>query len=163
MQEDGQEAITFKPLLGMDEANLDKKGRLLLSAKKRARLGSDFVIGLGECGCLVAYPKEVFDKICLKIMSYDAMNEGRQQYTRLTTTLVEDEINCDSEGRFVVPNKLREKAGLKDSVLILGLVDRLEIWAADEYERFNADPEHYQGRQRELIREAYDKMTNRPS
>ena len=162
MQEEAQAARELKPLVGSETATLDKKGRLLLSTKKRERLGPDFVLGVGECGCLVAYPRQVFEKICDQILGYDGMNESRQQYTRLTVTEVEDDINCDSEGRFVVPTKLRLKARLRDEVVILGLIDRLEIWSSDEYERFNVDQVHYEGGRRQRISDAYAKMTGRP-
>jgi MraZ protein len=152
---------TLKPLLGTDEATLDKKGRLLLSKKKRERLGTDFAVAFGDCGCLVAYPKERWQQIYENIMQYESINQGRQQYTRLVLGLADDELNFDSEGRFVIPSKLRELAKLKDDVVIIGCGDRLEIWDAREYEEFNKYPDVYARDRRQAIEVAYAKMVGR--
>lgn len=152
-----------KPLVGNERATLDKKGRLLLSTTKRERLGPDFVLSLGARRCLLAYPEQVFDNICKKIAAFDPLNEARDDYARLITTEVEVKMNCDTENRFVVPAELRQRARMRDQVIILGLVDHLEIWAAEEYERFNEDRINYEGGRRKEISEAYASMTGRPA
>ena len=50
----------IKPLIGTDEDTIDDKGRLLVSKKKRERLGEDFVMALGATGCVVVYPELVW-------------------------------------------------------------------------------------------------------
>ena len=67
-----------KPLIGREEATIDDKGRILVSKKKRDRLGENFVIALGTCGCLVAYPEASWQKFVDGILSYDPINMGRE-------------------------------------------------------------------------------------
>ena len=152
---------TQKYLVGTDEATIDDKGRLLVGKKKRERLGEAFVIALGDTGCLVAYPAETWAQMVTEILSNSSINQGRQQYARLVVGSAEDELNFDRQGRIVVPIKLREAAKLRGKVVLVGLLDRMEIWAKEEYERFHADPDGYGKERREAIERAYMKMTGR--
>ncbi|MBV6457186.1 MAG: Transcriptional regulator MraZ [Fimbriimonadaceae bacterium] len=148
----------FKPLIGTDEATIDDKGRLLLSKKKRDRLGDGFVVALGDVGCLVAYPAVTWDRMLEQVLAQDSLNQGRQQFTRLVFGLADDGLKWDQQGRVVVPHKLRELAKLKDRVLIVGCVDRLEIWAAEEWDIYNRDPDRYGEARRNAILTAYNRM-----
>lgn len=149
----------FKPLLGTDEATIDEKGRILVGKKKRERLGDGFVIALGDVGCLVAYPLPVWEQMVAAVLEKDRLNQGTQQYTRLVFGLADDDLRFDAQGRVVVPQKLRDLAGLKDKVLLIGALDRLEIWAKSEYEKYQKNPDTYGEARRKAIADAYDRMT----
>lgn len=153
--------ISFKPLIGTDEATIDDKGRILVGKKKRDRLGDTFAMAVGEVGCLVAYPEEVWGQKVAEMLSYDSLNQGRQQYTRLFLGYADDELKFDQQGRVVVPQKLREIAKLTDKVLLVGCGDRLEIWDKSEYERFQEDTEGYGAKRREALAKAYGQMVGR--
>lgn len=158
MQEGEALTISNKPLLGTDEATIDDKGRILVSKKKRERLGENFTIAVGACGCLVAYPEARWNAVVEEILSSDAINIGREQYTRMILGLADDECNFDGQGRVVVPKKLREIAGLKGEVLIIGCGDRLEIWAKSEFEMYERFPEQYGQERRAAIEKSYRQM-----
>ncbi len=53
---DNVSATIPRPLLGTEEAVLDDKGRVLVSKKKRERLGETFTLILGKVGCLMMVP-----------------------------------------------------------------------------------------------------------
>ena len=146
------------PLMGTDEATIDEKGRLLIGKKKRERLGEGFVFGQGDTGCLIAYPKAVWDDMIREIMANPSTNQGRQMYTRLIIGPSDDELKFDRQGRVVVPQKLRDLAKLEDKVVLVGCLDRLEIWAKGEWDKYNADPENYGKDRREAVRNAYRQM-----
>lgn len=153
--------IILKPLIGTDEATIDDKGRILVGKKKRERLGEPFAMAVGEVGCLVAYPEEVWRRKVGEMLGYDSLNQGRQQYTRLFLGYADDELKFDQQGRVVVPQKLREIAKLTDKLLLVGCGDRLEIWAKEEYERFQEDTEGYGAKRREALAKAYGQMVGR--
>lgn len=148
----------FQPFVGMDDATIDAKGRILLSKKKRDRLGDPFVIVLGMRGCLEAYPNAVWLSKWQEITTYDSLNEGREQYTRLLLSFAEDDLRCDGQGRVVVPQRLREMAKLKDKVYVVGAGDRLEIWAHQEWDAFNKAPDKYGAQRRDDLVRAYRQM-----
>jgi MraZ protein len=149
----------FKPLIGTDEAIIDSKGRILVSKKKRDRLGEPFAMALGNLGCLVAYPEAVWRRMFDEIMQYSYINQGRQQYTRLVLGLADDDLKFDTQGRVVVPQKLRDLSKLNREVLIVGCGDRVEIWAKEEWDDFNKNQESYAQKRREAIEQAYLQMT----
>jgi MraZ protein len=95
------------------------------------------------------------------MLSYDSLNQGRQQYTRLFLGYADDELKFDQQGRVVVPQKLRDIAKLTDKITLVGCGDRLEIWAKDEYERFQEDTEGYGAKRREALAKAYGQMVGR--
>jgi MraZ protein len=147
-----------KLLLGQDEATIDDKGRVLFSKKKRERLGEDFVMCLGDNGCLYAYPSDVWEPMAAEVLSHDRTNQGRQVYTRLVLGTAVDELNFDGQGRAVVPRMLREMAKLKDRIVLIGCGDRLEIWAEDELKKHDASPATYGRERADLINEARRQM-----
>lgn len=149
----------IKPLIGTDEATIDDKGRLLVSKKKRERLGEDFVMALGATGCVVVYPELVWDKMVAEILENPSTNQGRQRFTRLMVGSAEDDMRFDRQGRVVVPQKLRESAKLVSDVLVIGCLDRLEIWAADEWATYQADTEAYAFDRQQAVDRAHRQMT----
>lgn len=147
-------------LLGTDEATLDEKGRLLVSKKKRDRLGENFTITIGPAGCLAAYPEEEWDEVVQSLRQYDSLNLGRDFYTRLVFGSAEDDLKFDAQGRIVIPQKLREMARFKEKgqVLLVGCGDRLEFWAKEEYAKFLADKEGYGKEWRDSLLQAQKLM-----
>lgn len=148
----------FKPLIGSEEANMDDKGRILFSKKKRDRLGDDFTLVLGKPSCLVAYPKKVWDQLLSEIFAVGTMNPAREEYTRLVLATAEDDLKFDSQGRVVIPHKMRTAANLEDKVLLIGCGDRVEIWSKPEWDEFNRYPTEYKKDRRSAIEAAYNRM-----
>lgn len=147
-----------KPLIGTDEATVDDKGRVLVSKKKRDRLGDGFAMCLGDNGCIYAYPGDRWRLICDEIETHDPTNQGTVEYTRMVMGTAEDELEFDQQGRVVIPRKLREAAKLKDKVLLVGCLTRLEIWSEEEYQRYESDRDGYGRGRREKIQHAYQEM-----
>lgn len=151
-------SLGFKPLIGTEEATIDDKGRILFSKKKRERLGQNFAVTLGATGCVVAYPLPVWERLLSEIFAHDSTNSARDQYTRLVLGVADDDLNFDSQGRVVIPHKLRALAKLEDKVLLVGCGDRVEIWSKPEWEEYWKYPEAYARERREAIENAWLKM-----
>jgi MraZ protein len=147
-----------KPLLGTDEATIDSKGRILVSKKKRDRLGDEFAICLGDSGCLYAYPGEKWERILDEIDRCDPTHPSLQIYTRLVLGTADDELSFDDQGRVVIPQKLRSMAKLEKDVLLIGCGDRLEIWARDEWEKSELYGDEYNRERKEKLRTARREM-----
>lgn len=158
MSEEAVSSSKLKPLLGTEEATIDGKGRILIGKKKRERLGDNFAMCIGENGCIYAYPEGRFEQIIDEINRYDPINQGSRQYSRLVLSTADDELGFDDQGRVVVPQKLRGMAKLVKDVTILGCGDRLEIWATEEYAKFQEFPDSYGAARRQSIEKAYREM-----
>ena len=140
-----------KQLIGTDEATIDEKGRLMVSKKKRERLGEPFVMSVGPTGCLVAYTLEAWNQEVSEVLASPSTNLGRQQYARMLSGSAADDLRFDKQGRVVVPQRLREMAGLKDRVVIVGCIDRMEIWPADAWADYEKDRDGYGKERREAF------------
>ena len=149
---------TDRWLTGTDEATIDDKGRVLVGKKKRERLGETFVLAIGQTGCLIAYPEAVWSSIVDEIYKHESINAGTEEYTRYMLADAEDEIKFDQQGRFVVPQRMRGVANLKDKIVLLGCGNRMEIWAKAEYEAFRTHPDTYGMERRQAILKAYRQM-----
>lgn len=144
----------FEPLLGTDEASLDDKGRLIFSKKKRERLGDGFVVTVGPKGCLEAYPASIWSNMVANLLSMDALNEGVAEYAGLLMGSADDDLKFDAQGRVVIPLRLRKKALIEKDVVIVGCGNRCEIWAREEFDKYDADRLGYGKDRREVFRQA---------
>lgn len=154
--EELEDSRSSRRLSGTDPATIDDKGRILIPKKKRERLGEDFTLALGTDECIEAYPKAHWERVVGEIERFSPLNEGRRHYSRLKIGLAEEEMRCDAQGRVVIPPKLRELANLRDSVVLVGCGERLEIWDKATYEQFEA--KNY-GDRKDAVTAAYQQMT----
>ena len=130
-------------LIGSEEVSIDEKGRVLLSKKKRERLGKNFAIVLSPLGCLIVYPEARFDEIYDQVAPGSGYDPSQEALSRMFLGEADDEQDVDAQGRYLVPAKLREKAGLADKVSVRGMGDRLEIWAKKSWDEYYDDPDSY--------------------
>ena len=105
---------------------VDEKNRFSLPAKFRKELGRKVVVTRGKDHCLVLYPHKTWVAISQEVKQLGHV-ESDQRYARFTFAGA-SEIEIDSIGRILVPEFLREFAGLKSNIVITGVHDRVEIW-----------------------------------
>ncbi|MEG2001889.1 MAG: hypothetical protein RR107_02185 [Clostridia bacterium] len=107
---------------------LDDKGRLRLPAKFRNELGGSFMCLKGYNDTVMVCSHEKFEHICNEYMKTSASNiEAQEALVELTSTALD--IVEDSQGRFVLPDYLKEYASIEKNVVIKGVIDRIEIWS----------------------------------
>ncbi len=114
--------------IGQYEAVLGEKNRIAIPKKFRNELGEKFIIAKWYEGCLVLVSGKYWSALLEKL-------RGR---SKIITLPVRDtdrfilgsayEVEPDSQGRVVLPEKLVKYASLKNEVSFLGLGDRIEIW-----------------------------------
>lgn len=116
-------------MTGTYEHNIDAKGRLFIPAKLREELGDTFYLIFGVDTCLSIYPQSTWDKFTEKFASLPTSQ------SKAMRPLFANAAKCepDSQGRIVVPAKLRTYAKLEKETIIIGVHDRAEIWSAHEY------------------------------
>lgn len=131
--------MAFSPLVGTEEATVDDKGRVRLSQKKQDRLGGRFVGYQSPLGCLVLFPSAVFEERLADLLTKPSGDLDRVIATRQLGAMAEDDLRCDAQGRFVIPMRFRQSLGLKDEVVLVGGVDRVEVWSKKAHEKFQAD------------------------
>ena len=124
---------------GAYEHTVDEKGRTVIPARIRNRLGESFVITRGLHGCLWIFPStrwaEVQQSLTPKSL-LDIQSIKLERYFLGAATLSEP----DKQGRFAIPQMLMDHAKIKpgDSIWVVGLTDKVEIWAKSAWEDFNS-------------------------
>lgn len=112
---------------GTSNHSIDAKGRIVLPAKFREELGETFFVAQGfNVPCIQVMSREVFENFCAQIMKLPGKKSLLLQYT-FTATAVE--VSPNAQGRILLPQTLRENAGLLSDALVIGLNNRLEIWS----------------------------------
>ena len=106
---------------------IDEKNRFSLPAKFRVALGRKVVVTRGKDHCLFLYPHKVWLQISEEVKRLGHVASDHR-YARFTFAGA-SEIEIDSIGRILIPEFLREFAGLnKNPIVITGVLDRVEIW-----------------------------------
>ncbi|MGB8907758.1 MAG: division/cell wall cluster transcriptional repressor MraZ [Candidatus Cybelea sp.] len=125
---------------GSEQHALDHKGRLIVPARFRERLGPQFVLTIAHPDpCLALYPTATWIEFCGRLEAVPVKDERYRRYVRYLFAHSE-ETGCDAQGRVVVAARLREYAGIERNVVSVGLLTRIEIWAKDRYD-FQRPPE----------------------
>lgn len=114
--------------VGTFEHSLDDKGRVVLPSTFRAQLAERGILSqLDRCLGLwtEAEFKDVADRLRDKIRSGEAPQEALRAFAANA-----HEVRPDSQGRITVPQRLRDFAGLTREAVVIGAIDRVEIWDA---------------------------------
>lgn len=120
---------------GEFQHGLDAKGRLILPAKIREELGTQFVLTKGMDGCLFIFPPESWENFAGKL---NALPTSSRQARKLKRYFIGSSIECetDKQGRFLIPPVLRSFAEIDKEVSVLGVSDRIELWSTEKYDAY---------------------------
>lgn len=118
--------------LGEFEHSLDDKGRLAVPARFRAELGQGLVLTRGLDRCLFAWPLTEWRGVAEKLGRLSMMHGEARRLQRLLFAGAVD-TQLDRLGRVLVPGFLRSYAGLQDTVVVAGVLNRIEIWDREQW------------------------------
>ena len=112
--------------MGEYNHTIDAKGRLIIPAKFRELLGEEFVLTKGLDGCLSIYPMDEWKAFEEKLRALPLTNKNARTFSRF---FVAGATMCelDKQGRILVPQTLREFAGLEKDVVLTGNLNRIEV------------------------------------
>ncbi len=122
-----------KGMLGTYFHNIDAKGRLIIPQKIREHLGEEFVITMGFDGCLYVYSDEEWEKFTDKLSQLGNAKGIARDLQRFINSGACD-CEFDSQGRTLIPQRLRDYAKLDKEVVVIGNRERAEIWSKDMWE-----------------------------
>jgi len=115
-------------LIGEYTHTIDDKNRVSLPSKVRSLMGKKIVITPGLDQCLFAFTLKEWQRIAEKLSENSSiLSSDMRSFTRYMFGGA-SEVEVDSIGRILVPDFLRERANLKNRVVLIGVQNRLEIW-----------------------------------
>lgn len=120
-------------LIGEYHHNIDEKGRLIIPSKFRDEIGKDFIVTRGLDGCLFIYSRAQWDKIVAKLQTLPFTKKDARTFNRffLSSATV---CEFDRQGRINIPSNLINYANIQKECTIIGVNDRLEVWASDKFD-----------------------------
>lgn len=127
-------------LLGTHTPRLDEKGRLILPAKFRDELGDGLVITRGQDRCLYVWPQAEFQNITDRMRTAPVTDKRTRDFQRMLFAGASDE-KPDKQGRITIPPLLREYARLHRDCVVIGAMNRVEIWDAESWNSYSAAQE----------------------
>jgi MraZ protein len=142
--------------LGEYEATLDSKSRFLLPAGFKKQLpeedNTQFVINRGFEKCLTLYPVKIWEPIFTRIGQLNDFDPKVREFRRYFlngATMLE----LDSAGRLLVPQNLKEYAGLEKDIVLASATNKIEIWDKIKYKQFfeSFSPDAYSDLAKEVM------------
>lgn len=97
---------------------------------------SKAVLTRGLDGCLFLYPTDEWDKLASKIKDLPLTAISGRDFSRYLFSGA-SEIEFDSLGRFVIPDHLQRYAHLNKEVVVIGVLNRVEIWSKEIWEKLS--------------------------
>lgn len=119
--------------LGTSDHHLDSKGRVILPTDFREELGESFYITMGFNRCVQVMSEDQFDRLREQIRQLPADKALSLQYLLISPA---KSVSPNSQGRVMIPQKLREDAGLSGEVTVVGMDTRVEIWDKEAFTVF---------------------------
>ena len=113
--------------LGNYEHTIDDKGRLTIPSKFREELEGGVVVTRGLDGCLWAFSRSEWEILAEKISGLPTTNQAARNFARLMFSNASDSIP-DRQGRVLIPQSLRDYAGIDNETILIGVMNRVEIW-----------------------------------
>ncbi|MBP8305407.1 MAG: hypothetical protein KBE04_14935 [Phycisphaerae bacterium] len=122
---------------------VDDKGRVLISNRLRGQIdteehGSSFYLILGVNSILCLYPEKYFERIASALAPSVTAPDEVVAFERLSHALT-CKVELDAQGRLLLNDQLRQRAGLKDHITLVGVRDHIELWNDESWERYLAE------------------------
>lgn len=122
-------------LIGQYQHNIDAKGRVFVPVKFREDLGEHFYVTKGLDGCLFVLSHTEWQRLEKKVQEMPISKaRGLQRFFFSGAA----EVETDKQGRILIPQQLRDYAGLAKDVTFIGTSTRAEIWDTDAWDKFNS-------------------------
>jgi len=138
---------------GQFEHSVDDKGRLTIPAKFRDEMEGGVVITRGLGRCLWGLPRGEWEKLAEKIAALPTTNAAARDLAYFVFSGASDSFP-DRQGRVLIPQNLRDYAGITGDTIVVGMMNRIEIWNPERwsevFNRVEADPDSFVAKLEEL-------------
>lgn len=126
--------------IGEFKHNLDIKSRMAIPAKFRNKLSGGAIITRGLDHCLFLFTNKEWEILAQKLISLPLAQANSRAFVRLMLAGAAD-VEIDKQGRILIPDYLREYAGLKKETVVAGLYNRIEIWDHNVWKQYKQKTE----------------------
>lgn len=116
----------------------DPKGRIIIPSPFREIISTHYSTKLFITNdlfdrCLQLYPHEEWAKIEDKVRTLPKTDQHVKFFLRRVVASAQ-EVELDKQGRILIPAAHREDAALNGDIVIVGQIDRIELWDRKEWD-----------------------------
>jgi len=130
--------------LGNFECTIDAKGRLMVPARFRHLVpeasSGMYVISMGKERCLNLYPVNEWNEVVVSELHKLPPGPEKRNYIRFYSKKSRT-LNLDKSGRIAIPSTMLEALGSPVKVMAVGVLNYIEIWSIEDYEKVSSDAE----------------------
>jgi len=120
--------------------SIDLKKRMAVPSKFRTDLKNKVVVTRGLDKCLFVYPLKVWEELAGKLGTLPVGESATRSFIRLMLAGAVD-VEVDKQGRILIPDFLKNYAGLGKNVIVAGIYNRLEIWDEKKWKEYKQKAE----------------------
>lgn len=118
--------------------SIDPKGRIIIPAPFREIISSNYspklyIVNAAFDKCLHIYPQEEWNRLEEKVRQLPKMQEEVRFFMRRVIASAQ-EAEIDKQGRILIPAAHREDAGLRSDIVIVGQIEKVELWDRKEWD-----------------------------
>lgn len=123
----------MKLLSGQVSHTLDAKNRIRIPAKYKNAFEKQALYFVSYADqCIFVLPESALQARLERYSSITTADPQKFEAKRRVLSQIE-EVEEDTQGRTVLSQSLREKAGIKKDVITVGMGDYIEIWAKEKF------------------------------
>jgi MraZ protein len=113
---------------------IDAKGRLIVPSRLREELDANkVVLTMWMDGCVAMWSGTGWDKTEQRLLAQRSADRASRSSVRaLSSSAYQDDV--DKQGRIIVPQHLREHAGIDRDVIVVGAIDHGELWSPQRWQ-----------------------------
>lgn len=125
-------------LIGRQDSRIDEKNRISFPKKFRLELGDNLIVTQGFEGSLIVISVKQLKLLLEGTEGKPIIDKEAREIERFLLGNA-TEITLDNKGRFILPEYLRNYAGLMNEVTCLGIVRYVQIWDKKGWEKHNLE------------------------
>jgi MraZ protein len=120
--------------LGQFDHGIDDKNRLFLPARfRQSTLSETFVVIQGIEPCLLLLPPAAWDTLAARLETLPLNDKSEERAVRRTLLASAAEAEADAQGRILIPQHLKDYAGIRRDVVVIGMLHYAELWAKEKW------------------------------
>ncbi len=144
---------------GHSNTTIDEKGRLIIPAKFRkhipAECNSVMNLTLGRDNCIWLFPSTEWMRVMETVKGTNPYTQDEVAMRR-QMLFHTDELAIDTQHRILIPQELTKITGIKKDVLLIGQIERIELWNPDSYEKYlKGNPDSYEDVMQKVMTKHY--------
>ena len=147
---------------GHSNINLDDKGRIIIPSKFRRHImpeaNNQLNVTLGRDKCVWLFPSYEWQNVLQTLNNVNPYTKDEVAMKR-QMLFYADELTIDSQHRILIPQELLQIVNIKKEVLLLGQLERIELWNPEEYDKYlKGNPDSYE----DVMQKVMSGLNNNP-